>query len=433
MLPAIKVADDSGNVHSQDYLAAVCHYAQANNLLTVQQLATIQTDLWTLLSQQTERYTMGASSSVRVGVAQQLLQSICYCLGLYLQKNDTFLNSLKQLQTMSLREIFAKGQETLQQEVIVGKQLLLRAKRSRLAVDNLVYQELFKVMEDFYARYDSYFNAQGLPAMLDYPLYWPVENLLGVEYANEYLHRLFMEHTFCQKFSAKNLTSLWQVYCAGDEELIINLFEPVFINALVLAMLKKNVWALDVTKEDKQALFSFLQKHSKIDLPEKMLQAFADLCYQIKLEDLDAQQYLKKMLKDLQLRFTILDNLEVLDNMVISFNQAQEDFSGKAFVANRRLADEDLRKLIEEIGSCRYQQDKLLMLQQYVHNIEDFVSIIDVCFSGDEYKAVFALLGAAEIQVLHQYVLASYGQSLELVAEQPCWLIKFLQYRKNSK
>ena len=52
---------------------------------TAAEQVVIQGKLWQLLERQTQRYTMEESASVRVETAQELLESLLYCLRLGLR------------------------------------------------------------------------------------------------------------------------------------------------------------------------------------------------------------------------------------------------------------------------------------------------------------------------------------------------------------
>ena len=55
---------------------------------TAAEQAVIQGKLWQLLERQTQRYTMEESASVRVETAQELLESLLYCLRLGLRGKE---------------------------------------------------------------------------------------------------------------------------------------------------------------------------------------------------------------------------------------------------------------------------------------------------------------------------------------------------------
>ena len=80
------------------YLSSFLREAYRQGLLNDVELEGIQMQILHLLARQTERYTGGESSSVRVETAQGLLLSIFYSIGLYLKSlpdTDTVIEVLK--------------------------------------------------------------------------------------------------------------------------------------------------------------------------------------------------------------------------------------------------------------------------------------------------------------------------------------------------
>ncbi|MBU3183058.1 DUF6179 domain-containing protein [Clostridium psychrophilum] len=66
------------------YLQSILEEAYRLKLLTDSELENIQMQSIQLLAKQTERYTSGDSSSVKVETAESILQSIFYGIGVYL-------------------------------------------------------------------------------------------------------------------------------------------------------------------------------------------------------------------------------------------------------------------------------------------------------------------------------------------------------------
>jgi hypothetical protein len=72
-----------------------------------------------------------------------------------------------------------------------------------------------------------------VPCDIDYQLCRPVpEDLLGVEYVNEYLRRVVLENDFLRRFPKEPVIKLLENYCPDYRGLLINLYEPVATNAL---------------------------------------------------------------------------------------------------------------------------------------------------------------------------------------------------------
>jgi len=78
-----------------NYLSFALKRAMENGLLLEANIEIIQSKLWMLLEKQSDRFTMGDSSSVPVETAQELLLSICFCIEMHLNKSSNTLEAKK--------------------------------------------------------------------------------------------------------------------------------------------------------------------------------------------------------------------------------------------------------------------------------------------------------------------------------------------------
>lgn len=70
---------------SEDYFQSLLEEGFRVNLLTANEVESIQTDCLLLLAKQTEKYNGSESSSIKIEAASQLLSSILFTLGVYLK------------------------------------------------------------------------------------------------------------------------------------------------------------------------------------------------------------------------------------------------------------------------------------------------------------------------------------------------------------
>lgn len=148
--------------------------------LTEAETQVFLTKLWQLLAWQTERYTMGDSTSVPMETAQELLTSICYTLQFEMTQSELTPQDL--LQT-DLYDILKDGQAHLTAKVAETKRLWEFA----CAYGNCDTDSL-RWIESFLRRYDLYFFSHRTPWDMGYPLH-PVasEHLMGITYVEAYL------------------------------------------------------------------------------------------------------------------------------------------------------------------------------------------------------------------------------------------------------
>lgn len=66
-----------------------------------------------------------------------------------------------------------------------------------------------------------------------------------------------------------------------------------------------------------------------------------------------------------------------------------------------KMEDEQYRKIIEEIGQCRFLQDKIAIIKEQIHALADLEDVLlDAELTGEEIQAVLRELVLAELAAL---------------------------------
>ncbi len=163
--------------------------------ITEEEKILIEIKLWKLLGKWTERYTMGDSTSVPVEIAEELLKSISFSIGLELKK---FKNPTKALIEKDLYDLLRDSWIEIEALMEDGKKLLDDVRNSSSNIENISYNDTLNEIEGSFKKYDYRFFAHKIECSIDYQLSNPVaEELQGIEYINEYLKRLLIENKFC--------------------------------------------------------------------------------------------------------------------------------------------------------------------------------------------------------------------------------------------
>jgi len=259
-------------------------------------LLAVQVRLWELLAKQTARYTMGDSSSIPIELANELLSSICFTLGVDLSNPDT----LKSLLNDDLEELFKIGLSSIKQKIDIGKQLWEEAWLSIPAIENISLRDTLNGIGTFFKRYDYRYFAHTIPCDIDYQLCNPVpETLLGVEYVNEYLRRLIIEHDFLQRFDPQLCIQILECYCQDYKGLLINLFEPIATNAIGLSLIGCSVFKLDVLEAERKQVVEILKPLSKGKCIELLCRAAERTCLNLGIRHEKAKQYMISLSSEL--------------------------------------------------------------------------------------------------------------------------------------
>lgn len=285
--------------------------------LTEDDEITIQGKLWQLLARRTELYTMGESSSVRIETAQELLESINFCLGTYLRQSG---NTKKLFVTADLEELFALGQKAIEEQIDLGKRLYNKACLTAPKIENTSYTDTLRSLGGFFKHYDYRFFAHNIPCDIDYQLCHAVkESLQGIEYINQYLGRIIIENDFVRSFEKNRVESLLESYCSDYIGLLINIYEPVAVNAVGLALLHEDVKALNITALDNERLTELFEPLSATPAKIVLKEAADRVCTELGMSDPSSVRYLRKTAEELYPRIEAALGRGSLDGIFLAF------------------------------------------------------------------------------------------------------------------
>lgn len=288
MLPE---TEQGKSIATAQLVYAAMQEGAALGILTEQSILDLQCELWALLGKRTSRFTMGDSSSVPVETAQGLLHSVCFSIGLELRKCPGLRQAAIRLGTEGIAALFELGKGEVKKKVIYGRALLEKLLRTAVPTNNRAFLDtVHKALPMFFKRYDADFFAHDITCDIDYQLFCPVEELEGVEYINEYLRRLLLENRFVCAFEPDTVYRLLEGYCVDPVEQLINLFEPVFVNAVGLALLEQDCRKLNIREGDRDALLHLLSGCSSSALETLVEEATVRLCEKVNIE-LDGEMH----------------------------------------------------------------------------------------------------------------------------------------------
>jgi hypothetical protein len=364
----------------------------------------IRFKLWKLLGKRTECFTMGDSSSVPVETAQELMESISFTIGLYMKSKGGDPALL--LRTADLQELLKAGWTEIEAQLKTGKELLQKVRETAPSVENRSYKDTLKGIEVFFKKYDYRFFAHEIPGDIDYQLCHPLPGeLQGIEYINGYLRRLLTENRFCGCFAPERIVPLLRSYCSDYRGLLINLYEPVAVNALGLAMLDGDILSLEIGDDGRSKLLAFFKSNSREDVLEALKLSADKLYRSLQLEDNTVSEYLLRTASDLYWRINAALPSECLDGIFLSLPAEEtEEAPEVLFIDGEAMDNERLRKFIDEIGDCRYVSDKIAMVKQDIHSMKDLIEVLNIGFWGEECITLFDTLGDPEIGLLLQFV-----------------------------
>lgn len=217
-----------------------------------EEAAVLRQRLFDLLVQQVRQYTGGESTSLPVETAQALFRSVCFALGLDPERPGGWRRDLLE---DDLAERWRASQARIQVQLAKGQALWRKVCAALPPAENRAMRDTLRSIGGFWRRYDPRFFAQEIPCDIDYQLALPVPpEQQGVDYVVTYLEHLAVENRFLQRYPRKVLCPVWEAYCPHYRQEVLNLFEPVGINALGKTLLGQSQERLTFSPEERGAL-----------------------------------------------------------------------------------------------------------------------------------------------------------------------------------
>jgi hypothetical protein len=273
-------------------------------------------ELMMILVDKYKKYTVNDHSSITVEKAQQLMNSILYCINGYLKSLDKGLVSASEHYNALV--LYERGLEHEKTNLSNAKKLLSYMKNNILNIDNVYYQDtILKGIDLFFRNYDVLYAAHETPGSIDYPLALPIYDLEGVEYILEYLNRLYIENNFCACFETDNIECLLKKFNDDYKDLPFNIFELVVRNAIGLEILGTDIMKLNITTYERACLYEILKPLSLEQIQEKITLAINKVLQFHKIEDNKQKAYTTKVVIELSYEIKQALSIKRLENTFI--------------------------------------------------------------------------------------------------------------------
>ena len=264
--------------------------------LTGEEAAILQSRLWDLLAWQVARYTMGESTSVPRETAQELLEGLLFTLG----GGEGDPARLRRLLVGDLREHYRRSRQELEETCRRGERLWRQVWSRRPRLGSVALEDTLSSMGTFWRRYDRDFFPHQIPCDIDYPLCHPVpETLQGAAYVIEYLRRVRLETRVLGRFDQEIVRRVLEGGSPDYRGLLVNLMEPVAVNALGLVLAGKSPYGLDLNQDDRNRLFTLLAGHTGVELENRLSAGAARLCETLGLGSRETGEYLDQLARSL--------------------------------------------------------------------------------------------------------------------------------------
>lgn len=241
-------------------------------------------DLIPIVRELSELYTGKTSTSITYEIAQQLMQSIIYCID---ELNDESFMALYSAK-ISAREAYQIGYQTVLKKTERARQIYNKIAVRFNSYGNKAYETSFiNDIPNFFKWYDPRFKAHDHIVFLDYPVLVPFENKQGVDRILTYLEAINIEQQFLQPFTIPYVQEIhWESYCRYDEEVINICRLPL---RRILKCLVKEIYSDDIENVDRKKIECCLsvlierQYHSQQAILEYLSYDLKDYFFELEL------------------------------------------------------------------------------------------------------------------------------------------------------
>ena len=392
---------DRSKLNEEFYFQSLLEEAYGSKMLLDAGIEKIQFECLELLAYKTERYNSGDSSSIRVEIAESIMKSNLYTIGIWLKSFTCADDAFKTLKDTKIFDLYNKGRKCIDSKLNSTKHIFTLVMQNKLDTDNHAYNDtVIDGMKGFFKIYNPDYEAHEIHITADYPLCNPIENLVGIEFIQRYLESIYYENMFCRYFSAEDIHHLLCGYDKGYSNLLINIFEQVLTTAIGCKLAGINAIGLNISPVQIEYLHSILSQKLSRDIEKMILKATQDLQDEFSIKNILLKQYMGKSLP------TIISNVchavkgNTLDKVFITLNHPE--LNPKLYFSfGDKMDDEQYRNIVEEIMQCRFLSDKIAIIKGKIKSLADLEDLLfDAELSSNEIAAILNELEMVEIVAL---------------------------------
>ena len=370
-------------------------------------------EILALFQKELSFYVGEGASSVSERTGRNIFASVRYTLSLASDKN------------IPVDQRFCDGQRILLSLLEESEQNFraILAMKIHLPLDTY-YGTLYREIPAFFRLYDAQYAAHETPSLLDYPLALEIEDLSGIVYMHEYLHRLRIESEYVCRVPEALYSELIQAYSRNYDMDVtpvpVNFYDMLmgqaFAVALVLDQEGKNPASVWPVEEDVKDDYSWLYP---IEFYNPTLAALAAMSFSERKEKLvhvcelvcacpeaagpEVVEY-AHIHAD---RWIILFESTLVNHCpenLILFPAVKQsiisDYEPSYFAEGVPMPDDEYTELIEKLSSAADVQEQNQLIRANVHSRKDLLDILQEDFWMPGEKEIFLGTFSSEEQAL---------------------------------
>lgn len=390
LTPEIRIRRE--NLSSEHYFLSLLNEAFAVGMIDDAELSRIQSEAVERFAEKARSYTHGESSSVRSEVAEELMSSVVYTVGVYLRSLPTPEDAVDALKHECFRDLYMLGKKKIAVKLATVKKIAAFLATSAPKSRSIYYRQATRRMTArFLKGYDPDFAAHDATILPDYPLLVPVNGLCGIEYMQKYLESLYSETQFLRLFSPLTVDTVLYANNRYYPETPENILRPVFLAALGASMTGKDVFSLD-GGADITKISDIFSRKSKAEII-KILEAATDsLLLRLSVGSPSLLKYLRAALPDIAAEIMAATENGTLSRLFLC--PVKRDTAERSLFRFGVRMDDDLYSgVVYALENAATFDEQYAIVKEKIHSMYDLDDVLtEIPFSEREISQILSAL-----------------------------------------
>lgn len=314
-----------GSLKVCGYFTALCEAAANVGLINEYSMQQLQIRTLELLDSQIRSYTNDSTTSVPSELAKELMDSVFYCIGLALREYRTPEEGVSALLNNDILALFGAGRQLAKKKLSDFKNFFPRVLRENEHIKSQAYEWLVQKEVPLYVRkYNPVFFAHMNPDFVTYPLCYEHIDAEGIEYAREYIDRLYYENKFISYFDTKAVLAVLSSYSKSYRSVVFNLFSVVFQTALGCVIANRDPRELFLTRDDNNNNLAVLTGMDSTGVEKLLLDASQALFDIVGARGVGMKKYICQCLTDITPVVMYGIKIGNLNNIFVSYDDTKK-------------------------------------------------------------------------------------------------------------
>lgn len=232
-----------------------------------------QEKLVSVVARLADCYTSKESSSVTYETAHMLMEAVLYCIDETMKDDNGIDKNLPDHDSVDPVLLYNQGYKIVNEKVYHAKAIYERIIKEFDDYECKNYHDtILRGMPGFFIRYDSKYCPQDHILTLDYPTMYMNNQNMGIDRILNYLTCIEKEKIFLDLFEHSAVVALLEKVQIDYRELFLdNICSIVLLQAIGCAIADKPIFALQLNKEDCDAIAYYFEGDSRTGIEFKII------------------------------------------------------------------------------------------------------------------------------------------------------------------